>query len=241
MPSPDNFFIKPGYRFNENSSTYNYDENNDNYWTDERIQNADKFQYHVYLLAAKIAKDSGFKNFMDIGSGPATKAKKILAPIVKDAVLLDQPSCEPLVRKIYPESRFVATNLETSNIKLSFSADLLVCADVLEHLFNPLPCLELCYNHLSSSGVAVFSTPERDILRGPDCNTSPHPAHVREWNRSEFKQLLEYSGFDVVEQILLPAARMHFFEELVWKLNKKSGIFWRVHWKSCQVAICKKR
>jgi len=56
MSSPDNFFIKTGYQCNENSSTYNYDESVDYYWTEERIHKADKFQHHVYLLAAKIIK-----------------------------------------------------------------------------------------------------------------------------------------------------------------------------------------
>lgn len=239
MLKSENFFIKPGYVCNEKALTYQ--EDGHIYWTDERIQASHKFQYHVYLLAAKIAKKHKYSRFMDVGSGPATKAKKIIAPLVNEAVFLDQPDCEPLVHKFYPEAHFVAANLEVCDVDLAFSSDLLVCADVLEHLYNPLPCLKFSYNHLAPSGIALFSTPERDILRGPDCVVSPHPAHVREWNRDEFRKLLEYSGFNVIDQVLLPAAKMPFFEDAIWKINKSIGLIGRTHWSSCQVAICSKK
>ena len=233
----DNFFIKKGYVCNNNALTYET-ENIGTFWTDKRLKTSSKFQYHVYLLAAKLAKSNQFKKVIDLGCGPATKTKNILAPITNEIILIDQPNCEALTKRIFPEARFISTNLEKCDIKWSYSADLIVCADVIEHLFDPMPCLKFAIDHLSPSGIAVFSTPERDILRGKDCMTSPHSAHVREWNRSEFKQLLEYSGFKVVKHSLVPAAKMPFYEEILWRSTKY--LFAPSHWRSCQVAICKK-
>ncbi len=239
MSNSDNFFIKPGYKLNENAVTYEMTDN-DKYWTNERIRTSSKFQYHVYLLAAKLSKKYNLKSFIDIGSGPAVKAKKIIDSVIEKTLLIDQPNCEVLARQFYPEAQFIAGNLETCDFSVPFLADIIVCADVLEHLFNPMHCLNFSHNHLSTHGIAIFSTPERDILRGPDCMTSPHQAHVREWNQEEFKQLLEYAGFHVIEQLLLPASKMSYFEEILWVLSKSVGLPGRVHWRSCQVAICRK-
>lgn len=235
MSCQDNFFIKSGYRCNENALTYEA-EDTDKFWTDERLQTSSKFQYYVYLLAAKLAKKNGFKRAIDIGCGPATKTKSILAPVINEIVLIDQPNCEVLTKNIFPQAHFISANLEECDVKLSHTSDLIICADVLEHLFNPIPCLKFALDHLSQSGIAIFSTPERDILRGTDCMTSPHAAHVREWNQFEFKQLLQYSGFKVIEQKFFPAAKLSYQEEILCNLSR--GLFAPSHWKSCQVAIC---
>lgn len=238
MPNSESFFVKSGYIPNEKKIFLK--EEVQNYWTEERIlslQNI-QYQYYVYTLAAKIAKRKKLLYFMDVGSGPATKAKEIISPLVKEAVLIDQSECKPLVQKLYPEARFITADLEVCDVDFEYLADLLICADVLEHLSNPYPCLKFSYNHLAPSGFAIFSTPERDILRGTDCNVSPHQDHVREWNQSEFKQLLEYSGFTVIEQTFLPAAKLPVFEDLLWKLSPK--LIMPTDWKSCQVAICQK-
>jgi hypothetical protein len=239
MSKPENFFVKLGYQCNETASTYEVEDSK--YWTDERVKASNSYQYYVYALAAEIVKKNQIKHIMDVGSGPAVKTKKLLSPFVGRAILVDQPNCAPLVERFYPEAKFVESNLEVCDVNLEDKIDLLICADVLEHLYNPLPCLEFSFEHILPSGFAVFSTPERDILRGKDCMISPHPAHVREWNLDEFKKLLEYVGFSVVEQLLMPAAKMHYVEELAWKIIGASGLITKpIHWKSCQVAICRK-
>lgn len=239
MSTIDNFFIKPGYQCNKAAFTYELDDSK--YWTNERIKSSNSYQYYVYTLASEIIKKNEIRHIMDVGSGPAIKTRKLLSPFVDSAILIDQPNCAPLVDRFYPEAKFVGSNLEVCDVDLEDKVDLLICADVLEHLYNPLPCLEFSFEHILPSGFAVFSTPERDILRGENCMISAHSAHVREWNLDEFKKLLEYVGFSVVEQLLLPAAKMHYVEELVWKFFGASGsITKQRHWKSCQVAICRK-
>jgi hypothetical protein len=114
---------------------------------------------------------------------------------------------------------------------------MVICSDVLEHLYNPLPCLKLTHNIVKQSGLVIFSTPERDVLRGKDCISSPHPSHVREWNKSEFRELLEYSGFEVLQHIKLPPNRLSSIENIAYKCLHHITPLSR--WRACQAAVCR--
>lgn len=232
----ENFFCKEGYVVNDEARTLDFSES-DIYWTQDRIVASSRYQYHVYKLAVKIAKQFGYASAMDLGCGPGTKAKNFLSKALKNITLVDQPSSEGLARAILPQAVFVGTNLENCDVILDRKFDLIVCADVLEHLYNPLPCLTFAYNHLAPLGTAIFSTPERDVLRGHDCTSSPHPSHVREWNSAEFNDLLEYSGFEVIQQTCLPAEKLsRIVEPFRTLLNP---LLHPTDWNSCQVAVCK--
>jgi SAM-dependent methyltransferase len=231
------FFIKEGYICNATAQTYE-DANAGVYWTPERIQKVIDYQYHVYRIAGQIIKRNGLKSGLDLGCGPATKAATMLAPKLKNLTLIDQSTCEHLAKNAIPDATFVATNLEQCELQLNREFDIIICADVLEHLSNPLPCLQFAYNHLSSSGFAVFSTPERDALRGHDCMKSPHLAHVREWNKSEFKQLLEHVGYSVCQHILAPPARISRAKEFLRRISMNLIRTPQLH--GCQIAICRK-
>jgi SAM-dependent methyltransferase len=235
MPSSDNLFCKDGYIINSQARTLNILDSDD-YWTQERIDRSGSYQYYVYKFAAKIALQRKFTCGMDLGCGPGTKTKVFFEKVLKEIILVDQPSSRNLIKNILPESHFIGTDLERCEISLDKSFDLIICADVLEHLFNPMPCLQFAREHLAPSGVAIFSSPERDILRGPDCLNSPHPSHVREWNSEEFKCLLQYSGFNVVNQLFFPIEKLSAFNNAaricIGKYIKHT------QWNTCQVAIC---
>jgi predicted TPR repeat methyltransferase len=232
MNNASNFFIKAGYKINENAKTFETEFVGE-YWTKERIETASDFQYDVYLLAQRLIIKHDFKSGIDLGCGPATKAKKLLSPILNEIIFIDQPNCESIVNLTITGSKFHGVDLENISLDLGKKFDLIVCADVLEHLNNPIPTIHF----LNLKGIAIFSTPERDILRGPNCNVSPHQAHVREWNSKEFKTLLEYSGLHVARQLLLPARKLSKKEIIQRWLSK--GFNKKPEWYSCQVALCK--
>lgn len=241
MTKPEqNFFCKDGYVINNEAKTLDFSES-EMYWTQERIDASAQYQYqyYVYKLAAKIARERKFSSGMDLGSGPGMKTKIFLSTVLKNIVLVDQPNTEKIAIEILPNANFIGTNLEDCNVAFDGKFDLIVCADVLEHLFNPMPCLKFALNHLAPSGVAIFSTPERDILRGVNCMRSPHPSHVREWNSKEFNSLLTFSGFEVIQQMCMPMEKLTRFDALgrlfFQRLIRKSK------WSSCQVVVCKKR
>lgn len=212
------------------------DNGSEDYWTNERIELSALYQYYVYLLAYKLAKKNNYLSVLDIGCGPGTKADRILSRHFSDIILIDQPNCYSLVKKTLPNAEFIGTDLEHCSIKLKNKVDMIVCADVLEHLHNPFNCLKFAYENLKPSGLALFSTPERDFLRGSDCMTSPHPTHVREWNADEFQKFLDYSGFRVIKQIMLPVKKLQLIEEM-FRIAFCSFIN-LPKWSSCQVAVC---
>lgn len=69
----------------------------------------------------------------------------------------------------------------------------IVCADVIEHLVDPSPLLWAI--RLAPARLAVLSTPERDLTWGTEhAGPPPNECHVREWNRDEFRRLLQWCG-----------------------------------------------
>jgi SAM-dependent methyltransferase len=230
------FFVKEGYLSNQVARTLESSQAGD-YWTDERLQKVIAYQHHVYVFAATLVQQNALKSGLDLGCGPATKTAAVLLPKLERLTLIDQPTCERLAKKTIPSATFIGTDLEQCQVDLNQQFDLIVCADVVEHLANPLLCLEFAYSHLSPGGFAIFSTPERDVLRGLQCMHSPHPSHVREWNRREFKDLLEYVGYVVCNQILVPPARTTKIEELIRLLGRNVRTTPKLH--GCQIAICR--
>lgn len=87
-----------------------------------------------------------------------------------------------------------AINIHDDILKKS----IIICADVIEHLINPAYFLWNIRKAMNFSPACLISTPERDLLRdsnsfGPPKNLS----HVREWNMSEFINLLNAFHFNV--------------------------------------------
>lgn len=234
MSEIDSYFVKPGYHVNHGAKTL--EDFGGEYWTSERLASAVEFQYHVYLQAANLARKKKSKRVLDLGCGPAVKTKSLLLPVLRDVYLVDQPNCEGVAKAAIPTAKFIAADLEKCDLNLGTEFDLIVCADVLEHLVNPVPCMKFAYNHLSPSGVAVFSTPERDVLRGLSCMESPNEAHVREWNGDEFRRLLEYQGFKIVKHSLVPQKRLSKFED--FGRRAAMGLVRPKRWASCQMAVC---
>ena len=239
---PSNFYLPEGYRCNP-PVTLDY-ETADAYWTTERIALSESYQHHVYLLAVKIAARNRCQTALDVGCGPATKTRALLNAGVTEIVLVDQPSSEKMVRTAIPDAAFIALDLEAAKpIAASHvpggKFDLIICADVIEHLFDPTPCLKLVLYHLKPTGVAIFSTPNRDILRGKHSMSSPNPAHVREWTNCELRNLLVSMGFVIHQHSNLPPKKLGPVEDVIRKTFHRFICIPR--WHACQVAVCGKK
>lgn len=160
--------IKRSYK---HRTTYNYDD--DRTFTDE-------YQKEVYELAKYCLNENGYTKVIDIGCGSAFKLLKYFHD--QDTIGMDvSPTYEFLTEK-FPDRKWIHTlNSET----LPSDCDIIVCADVIEHVLEPEKILELIskikFKYL------FLSTPERDMLHGIQHFGPPsNPAHVREWNYREF-------------------------------------------------------
>jgi SAM-dependent methyltransferase len=172
------------------------------YWTPERIAAAGIYQHHVYRKAAEIAEAEGYSRIADFGCGVGDKLQLMFGHL--GPVGFDQPTVGGLVSSRNPDIEFRPVDLESPGDVLGTgeSFDLTICADVLEHLLDPDPAMGLIRR--ATRGVAVFSTPDRDVVRGPGVVRSEKPEHVREWNSGEFVSFVETRGFEVLSHALVP-------------------------------------
>lgn len=206
------------------------------YWTDTRILAAGHYQYYVYKVAAQYLKKMKHRFFADVGCGYPTKVHQLIVPHTNDVVLIDQPSVANIVQKRFPKLHFSPLDLERQNSHFQGKFDCVVSADVIEHLLEPDSLLAFIKHILKPDGIALISTPERDIQRGLDCLYCPKPEHVREWNTVEFACYLKSKGFELIEHRLLPKGRLKWYEKMAFPLTKlRKGPRTR----GCQLAVCR--
>lgn len=234
----DDYFVKTGYVHNLEACSFDKNTPESEFWTEERLQNASDYQYYVYDLARKLFTAHQLKKVADVGCGPAVKTKIFFDGLGSEIALFDQEGIQSVAESQLPTARFLAVDLESCEPSADGNADLVICADVLEHLQNPVPCIEFCKSLVTREGLVIFSTPERDQLRGTDCYESGHPQHVREWNSREFRLLLESRGLVIQSERVLPAKRLLMSEAILraLSLNLVNGS----GWKSCQVKVCRR-
>lgn len=225
---PDRYFIKDGYV--PQVAAHTVEAAPGAYWQPWRVQQASAFQFDVYRAARKMADATGALTVADVGCGTGWKLNHFFRGF--PALAFDQPTLAEVVHRHAPEAEFRPIDLAcpgTSDVSL----DLVICADVVEHLLDPDPCMEFLR---SLTGRFCFlSTPERDIVRGPDCMGSTKDVHVREWNASEFASYVSSRGFEILRHELLPPARL---DESEMARRSQSPHKTRA-WHGCQLVVCR--
>jgi hypothetical protein len=99
-----------------------------------------------------------------------------------------------------------------------------ICSDMIEHLIHPEPLLETVADWVERAAFALFSTPERDLVRGlEDMGPPPNPHHVREWNLDEFRELLLNSGMDLWTSGLTVNNDRDWQKRTIVAIARKSG------------------
>jgi len=233
----DSYFIeKQGYQCNPEIT---FDSDGGVYWNRDRISRTLLYQYEVYKYASKLYRRDQCNSLLDLGCGPPTKMYHFFAGLDGSFALADQPTTAQLAGKIFPNAEFYAVDLNTPIGCLSDQKfDMIICADVIEHLSRPDHLLSAIRENLSSQGKAIISTPNRDVRRGPDNLQPDNPAHVREWNKPELKKFIEESGFEVISQESVPIERLPTWKD--W-LRRHMGAYGGDPIKSGgQMIICQK-
>lgn len=230
------YFIKDNYIENKEVNTYDSTDEI-NYWNKERIHISTVFQYYVYKLGSYLIKQNKLNSFLDIGCGPAIKVQKLIKPYCENITLFDQPNTEQLALNNVPTAIFYGIDIEKDDININQEFDVIICADVIEHLFEPDKCLNIAKRHMGKESILILSTPERDNLRGKECNTSGNIAHVREWNKMELKMYIKNNGFSIKRHYTMPQKLLTPYENIIYKTI---GLLIKPkRWNNCQVIICK--
>jgi hypothetical protein len=142
----------------------------------------DEWQKEVYLLARDICKKEGFKTVCDLGCGSGFKLVNYLGEF--DTIGIEVPATVEFLKSKYPDRRWV-----DDDTLVPPYADMLICADVLEHVPNPDSIMGFIRD--AHPLKIILSTPERDIRNEPTLGPPGHTCHCREWNMAEFKAYVE--------------------------------------------------
>ena len=94
------------------------------------------------------------------------------------------------------------------------SFDLVICSEVLEHLFSPERALDEIRRVLKPTGRLIVSVPNMGYIRkrillllGRSPLEPEYPAHIRFWTLQSFRALLERRGFSVEKVLGRPNRR----------------------------------
>lgn len=154
------------------------------------------WQPFVYENARSIALSTNRAAIVDIGCG---RAGKLLAINDMRTIGIDIGSNIAWCKTNYPGREWIEFDLEAGNVldvDVKPAEAVVICADVIEHLVDPSGLLDLLLAFHKAGAVVLISTPDRDLVRGPnDLGPPANEAHIREWNRAEFERLLRDWGF----------------------------------------------
>jgi glycosyltransferase involved in cell wall biosynthesis/SAM-dependent methyltransferase len=207
LTSDDELLFLPWrYRANPPASA---DADGTPFW-DEAQHNDVRYQDPVYRWGAKLV-GQGRRRVIDVGCGSGVKLVGRIAPRTPDWLGVDQDSAIRLASSAHPDGNWLAADLGRATTWSSLAerpADLVICADVIEHLEDPHELLVRLRSLLAPGGVLLLSTPDRGRLErieplGPPRN----PRHIREWTADELALLAQSAGLRVVRtRHLLPRA-----------------------------------
>lgn len=210
------------------------------YWTDERIAMAGRYQHHVYAWARSILEARGGGSVLDVGCGPGVKLEKHLLGVATRLAGVDQVSSGTLCHVHAPSVAFRGHDLERPMAAWE-QFDLVICADVLEHLADPRPAAKLIRECAGRNGLVLLSTPDRDRLRGRGAMQCFKPDHVREWTASEFRRFARAAGLRTLRRRFFPQDDAPMVEgmeqELAWRAGEAETSPWACCTLLCEVGV----
>lgn len=150
-------------------------------------------QPDVYPFVAYLGERFGCTHVIDVGCDSA----KNLTPLSSrfQIVGIDYGTNLQLTRNRCSNGTWLEWDLENpGRIPVQeeiLSHAIIVCSDAIEHIVNPSYLLDNLRAWLDKAPICILSTPERDLVRGPNDTGPPaNPAHVREWSMQELETLL---------------------------------------------------
>ena len=152
--------------------------------------NSERFQKEVYQKARQIADENNWKKILDIGTGSAFKLLKYFDSF--ETLGTDVPATVKWLNEKYPNKKW------TSNIEPKQGYDLIICADVIEHIVDPDNLLDMIEN--CNAKHIIISTVARN-LGGSQSGPPDNLHHCREWAEQEFANYIG-SRFTIKEHYI---------------------------------------
>ena len=179
------YAIKKGYH--HASSAENFD----------AVNASEEWQQEVYELGVDAMASLKGSTVIDVGCGSGFKLLRYFRSFHTMGI-----EVEPTVtwlRHKYPDREWLEFGAADP---AALSADLVICADVIEHLRDPGILMD--FFRRIRFRTLVLSTPEREAVAGrSDFGPPENTSHFREWSAGEFAAYVsEY--FEIKEQRIFP-------------------------------------
>jgi 2-polyprenyl-3-methyl-5-hydroxy-6-metoxy-1,4-benzoquinol methylase len=184
-----NYCIKPGY--NSRSSYHHYND----------MEATDAWQLEVYLHAYALMKKNNLQRVIDLGCGSGYKLITYLGEF--HTIGLELKDNIRILNERFPDRDWRESDLNSLE---SLNADLIVCADVIEHLVDPDEVVD--YIVRQRVKYIIISTPDRNIIYNKDNEKQyidgppKNVAHVREWSFEEFDEYIR-SRLEVISHEII--------------------------------------
>jgi SAM-dependent methyltransferase len=125
---------------------------------------------------------------LDFGCGTGFNANALTT--AKEVLGFDVSSeAIAFARRSFPKCQFVVA--DACDRKLSLGQwDRILCCEVLEHVPDMEAFLDNLRRHLSPGGIALISTPNRDVFSAGHEPSPMNREHIKELNLEEFKAML---------------------------------------------------
>ncbi len=208
------------------------------YWNPIRVRESRWFQHHVYRWAAELVARYRLLRVVDVGCGSGWKLMHHLGPTGASLVGMDTPPAIAVARDLGVGAELVEIDLEAPQHAPLPRADLVICADVIEHLIDPDPAVEFLRRAAGKRGWILISTPERSRLRGRRTTACNKPDHVREWSRGELLGYLRARGLRVVRSRLVPQDDAAMAPHLAKECLFRAGLLDRSPL-ACHAVLCR--
>lgn len=152
---------------------------------DDVLDDSSAWQADVYRLAAFLARSSQSPRLIDLGCGQGHK----LAQFTGQFALIgyDYGPNIAACKQRYNGAVWLEANLNAQVIEPEiFFRSVTICADVIEHLPDPLPLIETLRGAAQQADYVLISTPDRArVYKQPQFGPPGNPYHVREWTHDE--------------------------------------------------------
>jgi len=236
-PDAKSLYLPRGYEAQDTNVTLDANRDDEGYWSPWRISQSGKYQSHVYDWAERLIRRAGFTRVLDVGCGVATKLERSIAPTGATIVGIDQPSAVANCNRLDRTGTFLEVDLEKPSFEPDEPFDLVIFADVVEHLVNPAPAMAMIQRVVARDGLVLISTPERNRRRGRTCRKSEKPEHVREWAQNEFVRFVKSCGFCVHASRLMPQDDMPWSRGLIREIGFQARLLKRSPF-ACHTVLC---
>ena len=154
-----------------------------------------EYQLATYKIAAELICEHDLKSTIDLGCGYGKKLVKYIVPICDTITGVDDVGSIKYCKAIHSKHNIT---WEMADFELEYDNvgkfDLVICADVLEHIKDYKRLLGTITNCMHDKSYAVISTPDVDTVTD---EIETNADHKQFWNKQEFIDIANENGLVV--------------------------------------------